>query len=183
MHLVPSLGHLPLDRLRPSDVEALIATKRQQGLSGSTVRTIYTVLRAALEVAVRDGLVRSNVAAAVRRPVADRKEAVFLDAAQTQTPLAALSGERLEPPFRFLLATGLRRGEALALRRDDVDLEQAAVRVRGTLGRTAAGLTVGEPKTEKSRRVVALPRSAVEALRAQRVRQAEDRLLLGAARR
>lgn len=179
VHLVPTLGHLALDRLRPSDVEALVVAKRQEGLSGSTVRTIYTVLRAALDVAVRDGLVRTNVAAAVKRPVAERREAVYLDAAQAQRLLEALAGERLEPLFRFLLGTGLRRGEALALRWADVELEAAVVRVRGTLGRTSTGLAVGEPKTEKSRRTVTLPRSSVEALRAQRVRQVEDQVRAG----
>jgi hypothetical protein len=68
-HLVPTIGAMPLGRLRPSDVEALIVGRRQAGLSASTVRTIYTVLRAALDIAVRDGLLGRNPAAAVRRPV------------------------------------------------------------------------------------------------------------------
>ncbi|MGZ6862671.1 MAG: hypothetical protein ACXVF8_14675, partial [Blastococcus sp.] len=55
-HLAPKVGNVPLDRLRPSDVEALVLAERRAGLSASTVRTIYTVLRAALDVAVRDGL-------------------------------------------------------------------------------------------------------------------------------
>jgi hypothetical protein len=59
-HLAPALGGRTLDRIRPSDVEALIVTKREQGLSPSTVRTIYTVLRGALDVAVRDGLLRRS---------------------------------------------------------------------------------------------------------------------------
>ena len=67
-HLVPTVGTIPLGRLRPSDVEALVVAKRGAGLSGSTVRTIYTVLRSALDIATRDGLIRGNPAAAVRRP-------------------------------------------------------------------------------------------------------------------
>ena len=74
-HLVPTVGTIPLARLRPSDVEALIVTKRHAGLSASTVRTIYTVLRGTLDVAVRDGLLRSNPAAAVKRPGVERKDA------------------------------------------------------------------------------------------------------------
>jgi hypothetical protein len=54
-HLVPTVGTIPLGRLRPSDVEALIVTKRDAGLSGSTIRTIYTVLRSALDIAARRG--------------------------------------------------------------------------------------------------------------------------------
>jgi hypothetical protein len=78
-HLVPTIGEIPLGRLRPSDVEALIVGRRQAGLSASTVRTIYTVRRAALDIAVRDGLLgRNPAAAAVRRPGIDRKDAAYL---------------------------------------------------------------------------------------------------------
>jgi len=180
-HLTPTLGHLPLGRLRPSDVEAMIVSKRGAGLSASTVRTIYTVLRAALEVAVRDGLVRTNVAAAVRRPVAERTDAVYLTAAQAQLLLTAIAGDRLESLYRLMLATGLRRGEALALGWGDVDLESGIVRVRRTLARTSKGLELSEPKTERSRRTLPLPRSAVETLRAHRTRQTRERLAAGGA--
>ncbi len=176
-HLVPKLGGLRLDRLRPSDIEAL--AKRRAGLSSSTVRTIYTVLRAALDVAVRDGLIRRNPAAEVKRPAVERKDAAFLTAQQAQALLDVLHGHRLEAMYRLMLATGLRRGEALGLHWQDVDLEAAVLRVRWTLSRTSSGLELGEPKTEKSRRTVPLPRSAVAALREHRKRQTEERLTAG----
>ncbi len=178
-HLVPKLGTLSLDRLRPSDVEALILAKRRAGLSASTVRTIYTVLRAALDVAVRDGLIRRNPVAAVKRPAVERKDAAFLTAQQAERLLDALRGDRLETMYRLMLATGLRRGEALALHWQDIDLDAAVLRVRWTLSRTSSGLELGEPKTEKSRRSVPLPRSAVAALREHRKRQTEERLAAG----
>src|SRR3954451_19250065 len=136
-HLVPTVGTIPLGRLRPSDVEALVVTKRDAGLSASTVRTIYTVLRAALDIASRDGLIRSNPAAAVRRPGVERKDAPHLTAEQAQALLEAIRGDRLETLFRVMLATGLRRGEALALHWSDVDLDAGALRVRWTLSRTS----------------------------------------------
>jgi site-specific recombinase XerC len=75
-HLTPApFGALTLDRLRPSDIEALLVAKREAGLSDSTVRLIYTVCRTMLEIAARDSLVRRNVAAAVRRPTIKRNEA------------------------------------------------------------------------------------------------------------
>ena len=73
-------GALTLDRLRPSDIEALLVAKRDAGLSDSTVRLIYTVCRAVLDIAVRDGIVRRNVAAAVKRPTIKRSEARYLTA-------------------------------------------------------------------------------------------------------
>ena len=86
-HLVPKLGSLPLDRLRPSDVEALVLAKRRAGLSASSVRTIYAVLRAALDVAVRDGLIQRNPAALVKRPAIERKDAGYLSAQQAEALL------------------------------------------------------------------------------------------------
>ena len=173
-HLVPTIGTIPLGRLRPSDVEALVVTKRDTGLAASTIRTIYTVLRAALDIASRDGLMRSNPAAAVRRPGVERKDAPHLTAEQAQALLEAMRGDRLETLFRLMLATGLRRGEALALHWSDVDLDAGLLRVRWTLSRTSQGLQLDEPKTDKSRGTVPLPRSAVEALRAHRIRQLEE---------
>jgi integrase len=178
-HLVPTIGTMPLGRLRPSDVEALIVGRRQAGLSASTVRTIYTVLRAALDIAVRDGLLGRNPTAAVRRPGVDRKDAAYLTAEQAQTLLEAIRGDRLESLFRLMLATGLRRGEALGLHWADVDLDAGMLRVRWNLTRTSQGLQLGEPKTDRSRRTVPLPRSAVETLQAHRARQEDDRRSAG----
>jgi integrase len=176
-HLAPApLGIIPLDKLRPSDVERLIVRKRDAGLATSTVRTIYTVLRAALDVATRDGLIRRNVAATVKRPAVKRQDAMFLTADAARKLLDVVAGDRLEALYRLLLATGLRRGEGLALHWSDVDLEAGSLRVRWTLGRTSRGLELDEPKTEKSRRVVPLPRSAVETLRVHRKRQLAERL-------
>lgn len=180
-HLVPALGTRPLDRIRPSDVEALIVSKRRAGLAPSTVRTIYTVLRAALDIAVRDGLLGRNPAAAVRRPAVERQDAAFLTVDDAHRLLDSMRGERLEPLFRLMLATGLRRGEALGLHWSDVDLDGGTLRVRWTLTRTSKGLQLGEPKTEKSRRSVPLPRSTVTALRAHRRQQATEQLAAGEA--
>jgi integrase len=180
-HLVPTVGTMPLGRLRPSDVEALVVTKRDAGLSGSTIRTIYTVLRTALDIAARDGLIRSNPAAVVRRPGVERKDAPHLTADEAHALLEAIRGDRLESLFRVMLATGLRRGEALGLHWSDVDLDARLLRVRWTLSRTSQGLQLDEPKTDKSRRTVPLPRSAIEALRTHRTRQlAEQHTAAGA---
>jgi hypothetical protein len=89
-HLAPPpFGVLTLDKLRPSDIEALLVAKRDAGLSDSTVRLIYTVCRAVLDIAVRDGLVRRNVAAAVRRPTIKRTEARYLTASEAGRLLEA----------------------------------------------------------------------------------------------
>ncbi len=179
-HLVPPpFGALTLDRLRPTDVEALLLSLRRAGKSPSTIRQVYTVLRAVLDAAVRDRLVGRNVAAAVKRPGVERAEARFLSPAEVGRLLAAAQPSRYHALLVLLSATALRRGEALALRWDDLDLQTGLLRVRGTLARCGGTLAVTEPKTERSRRVVPLPASVVEVLRTHRRQQAQERLRAG----
>ena len=90
----------------------------------------FGVLRAALDVAVGNGLIHRNPAAMVKRPAIERKDAGHLSAQQAEALLLAIRGDRLEALYRAMLATGLRRGEALALHWRDVDLDAAVVRVR-----------------------------------------------------
>ena len=92
---MPALGRRRLDRIRPSDVEALILTKGRAG-AFQAARTIYTVLRAALDIAVRDGLLAQNPAAVIRRQGVDRREATFLSTEEAQRLLTAIRGDRLD---------------------------------------------------------------------------------------
>lgn len=179
-HLKPApLGTTPLDRLRASDVEAFVHAKRQEGKASSTVRQVYTVLRAVLDTAVRDELMARNPAAAVKRPAVERKEARYLTPDEVRALVGGIKDDRLRALYLLLLGTGLRRGEALALGWDDVDLDAGHLRVRGTLSRVGKALTVTEPKTDKSRRAVPLPAAVVTELRAHRVRQVGERLRAG----
>ena len=176
-HIQPApFGALTLDRLRPSDIEALLTAKRVAGLSPATVQRIYQVCRAALDIAVRDGLARRNVAAALRRPTVQRAEARYLTAGEVTRLLDAAVGDPLLPLLVVMLGTGLRRGEALALHWRDVDLASGVVRVRWTLGRVDRAMRFDEPKTERSRRFVALPAPVIEALRRHKTQQAAERL-------
>ena len=93
---------------------------RVKGCSPSTVRQTYTVLRSVLETAVRDELLATNPAARVKRPGVPRTEAHYLSIAEVAALLEAAKDSRHVPLFRLLVSTGLRRGEALALRWQDV---------------------------------------------------------------
>jgi hypothetical protein len=88
----------------------------RKGLADSTIRTAYTVLRAILDTAVRDGAIAVNPSAAVRRPKVTRTEATHLTPAQVAELLHAARSSRYARLFELLVHTGLRRGEALALR-------------------------------------------------------------------
>lgn len=94
---------------------------------------------------------------------------------------ASLRGERLEAFFVLAITTGLRRGELLALRWEDVDLNSRQLRVHRTLQRADGKLRIVKPKTSMSLRTIALPKVAVRHLREHRKRQNARRLALGEA--
>ena len=176
-HLEPApFGAITLDRLRPTDIEALILTCRDRGLSDSSVRSVYTVLRLALDGAVRDGLLARNPAAVVKRPGVARREARHAAAVDVIALLNAADGLRYRDVLVLIAATGMRRGEALAVRWTDIDLDAGLLTVRGTLGRIGGKLVVSEPKTDRSRRTVPLGAPLVAMLRARRKQQAAEQL-------
>ena len=117
--------------------------------------------------------------ALVRPPRTAHVEIVALTVEQARALLAAAASNRFEALFILALKTGMRRGELLALRWDDVDLDKGMLQVRGTLRRTREGLTVGTPKTAASRRKVVLSPTSMAALRRHQVRQDEERRTAG----
>ncbi|OCH82286.1 site-specific integrase [Gordonia sp. UCD-TK1] len=186
---VEPFGTTRLDRLKPSDIEALILSMRAQtkvrggetvrALSDSTIRQVYTVLRAGLDGAVRDGLVAVNPAVKVKRPGIARQEAKHLPADAVQQVLTTAASSRYHPALVLIAATGLRKGEALGLSWQRVDLEAGTLTVLATLGRIGNRLVISEPKTARSRRTVPLSPAVVAMLRRHKAAQAEERLRAG----
>lgn len=179
LHLVPSLGNVVLTKLSAQQVQAFMTKKLAAGHSPHKVRYCHRVLRAALTDAVLLGLVHRNVASLVKPPRSRTREMKILSEEQVRELLSAIRGERLEAMVVLALATTMREGELLALLWEDVDLERAAVLVRATLQKSPGRLIREEAKTDHSRRLIALPQTAVEALRRHRTRQAAERLRLG----
>jgi integrase len=180
-HLKPKLGKLKLAGLKPHQLQGLYAEKLEAGLSARTVRLVYVVMRHALDDAVRWNLVPRNVAVATTPPRPSRKEMAVWTPEQARAFLKGVAGERQEAVYHVAVSCGLRVGELLGLRWDDVNLDTGRLQVRRTIQRLGKGigLVVGEPKSEKGRRQVAIPAPAVESLRRWRVRQLEERLFAG----
>ncbi len=184
-HLVPALGHVRLADLRPLDIQgyyshALVAGRRVRGkspgLSPTTVQHHHRLLREALAQAVKWRVLAVNPCEAVEAPRRVKREILALDEGQTHRLLAAVAPTRLGVLVLVAVLTGLRRGELLALRWQDVDLDGGRLRVTRTTEQTeAGGIGFKMPKTEKSRRPVALPNLAVEALRRHQAEQATVR--------
>jgi integrase len=126
-------------------------------------------------------LVPRNVAKAAKPPSLSRSERRALTYEEAGALLSAIAGDRLEPLFVVLLATGLRRGEVLGLRWADIDLDAEVLHVRQTLQRVNGCLTIVPPKTHRSARPLPVSKLAAGALTQQRARQEEERLRAGEA--
>jgi integrase len=189
LHLVPTLGRIPLARLSPVDVQQAINALLQMGLAPATVGRAHATLRAALKQAQRWQLIPSNPASLVTPPRVEQREMIALDADQVRRFLLATRGSGLEALWVLAVTTGLRQGEILALQWSEVDLEGGSVRVTGTLTRIDVGEpAAGRPKTQRvtappksarSRRRVEIGSLALVALRDHKRRQAEQRLHAG----
>lgn len=165
-HIKPAIGAVKLSGLTPAHLQGFYRSKLDSGLSPRTVRYLHAVLHRALKQALRWGLIPRNVAAAVDPPQISKKPVTPLSPTEARTFLEAARGDRLEALYVLAIHTGMRQGEMLGLRWDDADLDAGILRVRGT-------------KSARSRRTVKLSRTALEALRSHRKRQAEERLRLG----
>lgn len=173
LHIAPELGSLPLASLTPQHLQRMYAKKLESGLSPATVNLIHIVLYGALKQARKWGLVGRNVAEDARPPARARLDGTdkALTAPQVARLLDAMAGHRYEPLWRTLLATGLRFGEAAALRWEDVDLEDRAIAVKRTLTRVPGGSAFTPPKTARGRRIIPLPAAAAATLQAHKDRQ------------
>lgn len=175
-HIKPDLGRAKLHDIKLSDLEALYQRKIDSGLSPRTVEYIHRTTYRALKEAVRWDMVRTNAAAHARSPRAKPKEMRPLSKEEAYALLEAAKGTRLKALFILALATGMRRGEMLGLKWDDLDLDAGTLQVRRSLVAAQGGISVGEPKRQSSKRRLELGKGTVAALKAHRARQKEERL-------
>ncbi len=177
VHLKPAFGRVKLSALTPAQIRALYRGKLDAGLSAQTVRYVHVTLNKALKQAVADGLIPRNAAASVKAPKSAKKEIRPLDREQVGAFLTAVSDERLEPLYVLAITAGLREGELLGLRWEDVDMNTGMLQVRRSLSEARSGRIYEAPKSGKGRNI-RLTQRALGALRKHRKQQLEERMKL-----
>lgn len=207
LYLIPGLGRKKLAKLTAKDVRTWLnqlrttcqcCTRRldagrdeprccaagnccSKRLSALTLAYVHSVLKSALEHAVREEEIPRNVARNVRTGTPRPCRFEPLTADEARTFLTATNGHRLQTLFELALRTGLRKGEPLGLRWEDLNLAGATASIRRTLQRTnSGGLTALPTKTQHSERRIALPTECLHSLRDHRDRQAQEREAAGA---
>lgn len=206
VHLIPDLGKKKLHKLTGADVRLFMKRLRNTCLcckhgyderrgdkkrccavgrccerhpSDRLVEQVHAVLRNALQAAVREEVLRRNVAKLVQVQGAQYDTNRGATEEQARLLLKAAKPTRLYALFVLALFMGLRRGELLGLKWDDIDWTEKTVTVQRTLQRVNGALRAVTPKTKKSRRTVPLIELCLEALRVHKVRQAKERLAAG----
>jgi len=185
-HVIPRLGAVQLQKLSPSQLNGLYAQLLEEGrvrggggLSNSSVRRVHAVIHRFCHDAVRWGRLTVNPAAAADPPKAsaEHDELTVWNAEQLAAFLASTESDRLFGLWRLLAMTGMRRGEALGLRWDDLDMEAGQLSIRRALVPVNSVAQISEPKTKRGRRTIALDPETLEALKAHAARQADEQAL------
>jgi len=186
-HIIPALGEVRLQKLRPTQIQDFINDCRKDGridgkggLSGRTALHIHRIFKLALKQAVGWQLISSNPMDGIAAPSPNKPEVEVLDKAETAKLLKAAEGRPIYPAILLAVTTGMRRGELLALRWSDIDFLEGHLDVNQALVDTKAkGLEFKAPKSEAGKRRISLPAITIEELKRHRTRQAEKFFKLG----
>ena len=181
-YVVPAIGHVRLQRLQPRQIQELYADMLAQGLSERTVLHVHRLLKQTLSHAVKWGLLVRNPAEAVAPPRVEPTEIEMWDTPTLKSFLRAASESRYADIYELGILTGLRRSELLGLGWSCIDFDVGYLMVVKTLQRIDGhGLVEEKPKTQKSRRSVALSEASLALLRRVRANQSAQRLAVGPA--
>jgi len=175
-HIKPHIGDVPIRELTPMHVQDMVSSIVASGHI-PTANKVRTLLYSALKQAMRWEVIAKNPADAVDPIKEPRNEKSLWTPEQAQAFIEAVRGHRFYAAFYLLLTTGLRRGELLGLRWEDIGVD--GLHVRQTVTLVGSKPHIGPTKTAKSRRFVTLPPDAIAVLERHRVEQAKARHLLG----
>ncbi len=176
LHIVPEIGDIPLNKLTRNDLQQFYGRLKKsgrktlverygEGLSDRMVRMCHATCRTALQKAVQEGLIRTNPAIGCKLPPKKAREMQVLDREELQRFLIQAQAEGYYELFLLDLATGLRRGEIMALQWDDLDFETGVLNVSRQVCSVRGKLEISQPKTKNSIRRIVLPPAVVEVLR------------------
>ncbi|OUN08604.1 site-specific integrase [Flavonifractor sp. An92] len=174
-HLIPGLGDIPLNQLTQAELQQFFRRMKESGrkanverrgpsMADRSVRSCHAVCQMALDKAVEERLIHSNSAIGCKLPPLKGKEMKILTQEEIQRFLIQAKAEGMYELFLLELTTGMRRGELLALRWDDLDFATGKLRIDKQVYPVGGKLILNEPKTKAANRTIILPPAMVELL-------------------
>ncbi len=182
-HIKPNIGNIPLEKLTTMDlqkfyrklltkgrVERIESKDQPKGLSAKTVRNVNQVISSAMDFAIAQKIISENPCKAVALPKIEHKEMQTIPAEQLQAFLTEAKATGVYEMYYIELATGLRRGELLGLKWEDIDMKQGIIRVRRQVSRIDGKIVEAPLKTKNSYRTVTISPQAIEVLKQQKAK-------------
>lgn len=186
-HIAPNIGKIPLEKLSTMDlqkfyrrlladgrVERIESKGQPKGLSAKTVRNINQVISSAMDFAVAQRILAENPCKAVALPKLEHKEMQTIPAAQLVAFLDEAKASGVYELYYIELATGLRRGELLGLKWEDIDLTAGVIRVRQQVSRIDGKIVEAPLKTKNAYRTVTISPQAIDVLNTQKAKTHDE---------
>ncbi len=174
--IIEKMGNLAMQKIQPANVDALYALLRDAGKSEDAVHRVHTRLVQVFDYAVKRRIIAANPMLAIDAPTVRPSAPTILAAAQIGRFLTFAQNDGYSPLWLLLVQTGMRRGEALGIRWQDLDLEKGKLSVRQTVECLKGTAHISTPKTAAALRTITLFPESIAALLAHRTRQLERRL-------
>ena len=192
LHIRPALGSIELQKLRPDHIQKMLndlsrGSKKKAALTSASVIKIKNILSGALEQAIRNQIIPYNPARATAPPKLVQEEIRIMTVEEQKQFTEALKDHRHEALFKLALATGMRRGEIIALTWDCIDWKNNSINIKGSISREKdpdtgkTELRFAEPKTKHGKRQVPILPNMVPILKAHKERQDAEKALAGSA--
>lgn len=187
-YLIPCIGYIYIQDLKMEHVQSMLNSLSKRKLSPRTIKYTYIILHSALDQAVKNNIIVKNVSNNVITPKQAKHEIKILSLEEQNIFIRCIESHRLYVAFVLLLSTGVRIGELLALTWDNVDFDNAVIKITQNLQRvkvfdntskTKTKLIFGTPKTDKGRRFIPLLDDVVSLLKVHKEKQSDELSILG----
>ncbi|SFX82339.1 Site-specific recombinase XerD [Thermoactinomyces sp. DSM 45891] len=177
--IIPAIGTIKLQKLTPLIIQKFYTEILEQGFKATYVKSMHAILKKALKRAFEWGMIEKDIASLIKSPRIPSPETTIWTRDEMNKFLSIAKERKLYVVYVLAIYTGMRKGEILALKWKDCDLDQREVTINKTLTLVDYQLAFDDPKTTRSKRIISLPEFAATCLKRHKAQQNQDKLKMG----